>query len=83
MTDVANVSNVTWLTQEALRPARQLKTLSTLGGTEIAKKIELAREEGDLKENGGYHAAKGGQGKIKRASASSRSLAHGHHRRRR
>ena len=30
---------------------------------EIAQKIEAAREEGDLKENGGYHAAKEEQGK--------------------
>ncbi|HUC23205.1 MAG TPA: transcription elongation factor GreA, partial [Streptosporangiaceae bacterium] len=29
---------------------------------EIAKKIEAAREEGDLRENGGYHAAKDEQG---------------------
>jgi transcription elongation factor GreA len=31
---------------------------------EIAKKIEAARDEGDLKENGGYHAAKDEQGQI-------------------
>ncbi|MFT4030719.1 MAG: transcription elongation factor GreA, partial [Protaetiibacter sp.] len=31
---------------------------------DIAKKIEAARSEGDLKENGGYHAAKDEQGKI-------------------
>ncbi|NCW29910.1 MAG: transcription elongation factor GreA, partial [Actinobacteria bacterium] len=31
---------------------------------EIAKKIQEAREEGDLKENGGYHAAKEEQGKL-------------------
>ena len=31
--------------------------------TDITKKIEAAREEGDLKENGGYHAAKDDQGK--------------------
>ena len=31
--------------------------------TEITKRIEAAREEGDLKENGGYHAAKDEQGK--------------------
>ena len=33
------------------------------GRIEIAKKIEAARDEGDLKENGGYHAAKEEQGK--------------------
>jgi transcription elongation factor GreA len=37
--------------------------LSGPGRVEIAKKIEAAREEGDLKENGGYHAAKEEQGK--------------------
>src|SRR3546814_18063139 len=37
--------------------------LSTTGREEIAKRIEAAREEGDLKENGGYHAAKDEQGK--------------------
>ena len=49
----------TWLTQEAFdRRSAELDLLSTTGRTEIAKKIESAREEGDLKENGGYHAAK-------------------------
>jgi transcription elongation factor GreA len=65
MTDVTNATNVTWLTQEAFdRLTGELETLSTHGRVEIAKKIELAREEGDLKENGGYHAAKEEQGKI-------------------
>lgn len=55
----------TWLTQEAFdRRTAELELLSNEGRTEIAKKIELAREEGDLKENGGYHAAKEEQGKI-------------------
>lgn len=55
----------TWLTQEAYdRRNAELEHLSNEGRTEIAKKIEAAREEGDLKENGGYHAAKEEQGKI-------------------
>lgn len=57
--------NVTWLTQEAYdRLAAELEQLSTNGRGDIAKRIESAREEGDLKENGGYHAAKEEQGKI-------------------
>ncbi|KRC58842.1 transcription elongation factor GreA [Agromyces sp. Root81] len=56
---------VTWLTQEAYdRLAAELEHLSTHGREEIAKRIEAAREEGDLKENGGYHAAKDEQGKM-------------------
>ncbi|HEY8911999.1 transcription elongation factor GreA [Lacisediminihabitans sp.] len=55
----------TWLTQEAFdRRSAELEQLAGAGRTEIAKKIEAAREEGDLKENGGYHAAKEEQGKI-------------------
>ncbi|HTP16416.1 MAG TPA: transcription elongation factor GreA [Streptosporangiaceae bacterium] len=54
---------VTWLTQEAHdRLKTELDYLSGAGRVEIAKKIEAAREEGDLKENGGYHAAKDQQG---------------------
>jgi transcription elongation factor GreA len=55
--------NVTWLTQEAYdRLKSELDYLSGPGRVEIAKKIEAARDEGDLKENGGYHAAKDEQG---------------------
>jgi pyruvate dehydrogenase complex dehydrogenase (E1) component len=55
---------VTWLTQEAYDQLRtELEYLSGPARTEIAKKIEAAREEGDLKENAGYHAAKEEQGK--------------------
>lgn len=57
-------TTVTWLTQEAHdRLAAELHSLSTTGREDIAKKIESAREEGDLKENAGYHAAKEEQGK--------------------
>ncbi len=55
----------TWLTQEAFdRRTAELEQLQNEGRIEIAKKIESAREEGDLKENGGYHAAKEEQGKM-------------------
>ena len=55
---------VTWLTQEAYdRLKAELDYLSGQGRVDIAKKIEAAREEGDLRENGGYHAAKEEQGK--------------------
>ena len=56
--------SVTWLTQEAYDQLKaELEYLSGPARTEIAKKIEAAREEGDLRENGGYHAAKEEQGK--------------------
>ena len=55
----------TWLTQEAAdRLAAELSHLETTGRSEIVKKIEAARAEGDLKENGGYHAAREEQGKM-------------------
>ena len=55
----------TWLTQEAYdRLKSELDHLSGPYRTEIAAKIEAARDEGDLKENGGYHAAKEEQGKM-------------------
>ncbi|MCF3105602.1 transcription elongation factor GreA [Streptomyces roseoverticillatus] len=56
--------NVTWLTQEAYDQLKaELEYLSGPARTEIATKIAAAREEGDLRENGGYHAAKEEQGK--------------------
>jgi transcription elongation factor GreA len=55
----------TWLTQESYdRLKTELAELEGPARVDIAKKIEAAREEGDLKENGGYHAAKDEQGKI-------------------
>ncbi|MBX3067197.1 MAG: transcription elongation factor GreA [Microbacteriaceae bacterium] len=62
---MVDATTETWLTQEAFdRLSAELEQLSGTGRIEIAHKIELAREEGDLKENGGYHAAKEEQGKI-------------------
>lgn len=55
----------TWLTQEAHdRLTSELEQLTGPGRREISARIEAAREEGDLKENGGYHAAKDEQGKM-------------------
>ena len=53
------------LTQAAYDRLRdELERLILVERQEIAKRIQEAREEGDLKENGGYHAAKEEQGKI-------------------
>lgn len=54
----------TWLTQEAYdRLSAELEHLTTVGRSEIAERIDAARDEGDLKENGGYHAAREEQAK--------------------
>jgi len=42
----------------------ELDDLTTRGRIDIARKIESARELGDLSENGDYHAAKEEQGKM-------------------
>ncbi|WP_190264679.1 transcription elongation factor GreA [Glutamicibacter nicotianae] len=56
---------VVWLTQEAYdRLQDELTFLSGPGRAEIVARIEQARSEGDLKENGGYHAAREEQGKA-------------------
>ncbi|KAA9394623.1 transcription elongation factor GreA [Kocuria coralli] len=53
-----------WLTQEAYdRLKKELDYISGPYRQEIVDRIEAAREEGDLKENGGYHAAREEQGK--------------------
>jgi transcription elongation factor GreA len=54
---------VTWLTQEAYdRLSAELATLIAHRPA-MAQEINDRREEGDLKENGGYHAAREEQGK--------------------
>ncbi|KGM10976.1 transcription elongation factor GreA [Cellulomonas bogoriensis] len=61
---MTDTSAVTWLTQGAHdRLTAELEELTTTGRSEIAEKIEAARSEGDLKENGGYHAAREEQAK--------------------
>lgn len=55
----------TWLTQDAYDKLNdEFEQLSTTGRAEVVAKIAAAREEGDLKENGGYHAAREEQGKL-------------------
>lgn len=59
------MSSQTWLTQEAAdRLHAELARLESIGRREVIAKIEAARAEGDLKENGGYHAARDEQGKM-------------------
>ena len=56
--------NEVWLTQEAFdRLKAELEHRSGALREEIKNRIAAAREEGDLKENGGYHAAREEQGK--------------------
>ena len=46
------------------RLVAEVTEMTTVGRIEIARKIEAARELGDLSENGDYHAAKEEQGKM-------------------
>ena len=58
-----NVQQAIWLTQDAYDKLKsELDYLSGPGRAEISQKIGDARSEGDLKENGGYHAAREEQG---------------------
>lgn len=58
-------SDSTWLTQEAFdRLKEEHEWLSSTRRQEITKEIQEAREDGDLKENAGYHAAREEQGRI-------------------
>ncbi|MGH3356776.1 MAG: transcription elongation factor GreA [Nocardioidaceae bacterium] len=57
--------NVIWLTQDAFDKLKEeLEHLRGPHRTELSARIAAARDEGDLKENGGYHAAKEEQGKA-------------------
>src|SRR3954465_2472223 len=58
-----NVQEVVWLTQEAYDKLQsELDQLSGPGRADVTARIAAAREEGDLRENGGYHAAREEQG---------------------
>lgn len=57
-------TNENWLTQEAYdRLSAELEDLKGPKRDEITRRIAAARDEGDLKENGGYHAAREEQAK--------------------
>ncbi|MCW2852717.1 MAG: transcription elongation factor GreA [Nocardioides sp.] len=54
-----------WLTQDAFdKLTAELADLKGPVREEVIAKISAARDEGDLKENGGYHAAREEQGKL-------------------
>jgi transcription elongation factor GreA len=54
---------MTWLTQQTFdRLQAELEERRGPIRAEIVERISAARDEGDLKENGGYHAAKDEQG---------------------
>ena len=55
-------TQVTWLTQEAFDRLKHELDELIANRPVIAAEINARREEGDLKENGGYHAAREEQG---------------------
>ncbi|MFV0428962.1 MAG: transcription elongation factor GreA [Arachnia sp.] len=58
-------SDTVWLTQEAYDTlVAELDDLKTQGRAEVTARIAAARDEGDLSENGGYHAAREEQGQM-------------------
>ena len=64
MTQSAQPTSV-WLTKKTFdRLSAELDDLRGPQRQEVIARISAARDEGDLKENGGYHAAKDEQGKI-------------------
>ena len=60
-----STETVVWLTQEAYDGlSAELEHLKGPARAEISRRIAEAREEGDLRENGGYHAAREEQSKT-------------------
>ena len=60
-----NATQTIWLTQEAYDKLQgELDQLSGPGRADVTARIAQARDEGDLKENGGYHAAREQQGQM-------------------
>jgi transcription elongation factor GreA len=74
------MTDQTWLTQEAFdRLQQEYDHLAGEGRTAIAKEIDERRQEGDLKENGGYHAARDEQAKQEARIQQLRALLEGAH----
>jgi transcription elongation factor GreA len=64
VTQASSDQNTIWLTQDAFDKLQtELENLRGPVRTEIVTRISAARDEGDLKENGGYHAAREEQAK--------------------
>ena len=65
MSEQAHGQDTIWLTKDAFdKLSAELENLKGPVRQEIVERISAARDEGDLKENGGYHAAKDEQGKV-------------------
>lgn len=65
MTQPTGEKKTIWLTKDAYdRLQAELDHLRGPARADLAAKIGEARDEGDLRENGGYHAAKEEQGKT-------------------
>ena len=65
MTQASSEQTTVWLTQDAYDKLHaELENLRGPVRSEVVARISAARDEGDLKENGGYHAAREEQGKV-------------------
>ena len=62
---MADDTDIIWLTQDAFdKLFEELDNLKGEGRSTVSAKIARSREEGDLSENGGYHAAREEQGQM-------------------
>src|SRR4051794_40027056 len=65
VTQASSDQHTIWLTQEAFDKLQtELANLRGPARSAVVARISAAREEGDLKENGRYHAAREEQGKV-------------------
>jgi len=65
VTQSSDQNTTIWMTEKAFAALKeQLTELKHDTRSDVVAKISAARDEGDLKENGGYHAAREEQGKL-------------------